>query len=353
MMNHSVPRNRISKEQYSIPGRKSIDHALNRRLLFDISRYQKSSLAMTSCDLQSCYNRVAHTPALLAMLGYGIPSEPMYSMFHAIQYMKFTTRTVFRDSGETFGGREPTFTCRPQGLGQGNGMGPQIWAVVSSRMFEVLHKKRGLETSFMTLMLKEVLKLCGFTFVDDSDIVAEAEGRNNPIVTLNSMQKTINCWEGVAKSTGGALAPSKSWWYLTHYVWDNNGNWEYGEDTSKMEVNNLTARDKNNSRIDLEYSSSSSKKMLGVYLAPDSNNDKKQVEIMKERASKIAELAWAGHIKKTEAWVVLTTMAMKSLEYSLPAPTLTENECNKIMWQLLNKILPKSGINRNIKKEVL
>ena len=139
--------------------------------------------------------------------------------------MKFTTRTAFGDSGATFGGREPSFTSRPQGLGQGNGTGPQIWAVVSSRMFEVLHK-RGLETSFKTPMSKEVLKLCGFAFVDDSDIVADAEGRNDPKLTLNSMQRTIDCWEGVAKSTGGALAPSKSWWYLTHYEWDKNGNWE-------------------------------------------------------------------------------------------------------------------------------
>ena len=91
MMQHTVPNDRISKEQYSIPGRKSIDHALNRRLVFDISRYQKSSLAMTSCDLKSCYDRVAHTPAVLAMLGYGIPAEPMYSMFHAIQNIKFIT----------------------------------------------------------------------------------------------------------------------------------------------------------------------------------------------------------------------------------------------------------------------
>ena len=149
MMQHMVPRNRIAKEQYSIPGRKSINHALNRRLIFDISRYQKMSIAMTSCDLKSCYDRVAHTPALLAMLGYGIPMEPMFSMFHSIQYMQFITRTAYGDSGKTFGGMEEGFLARPQGLGQGNGSGPPVWAVVSSRMFEVLHK-RGLATDFTT-----------------------------------------------------------------------------------------------------------------------------------------------------------------------------------------------------------
>ena len=117
MMQHTVPRNRIAKEQYSIPGRKSIDHALNRRLIFDISRYQKMSIAMTSCDLKSCYDRVAHTPDLLVMLGYGIPMEPMFSMFHSIQYMQFITRTAYGDSEKTFGGMEKGFLARPHGLG--------------------------------------------------------------------------------------------------------------------------------------------------------------------------------------------------------------------------------------------
>ena len=47
----------------------------------------KYSVAMTSCDLKRCYDRVAHTPAVLAMLGFGVPETPLYSMFHAIQNM--------------------------------------------------------------------------------------------------------------------------------------------------------------------------------------------------------------------------------------------------------------------------
>ena len=72
-MQHTIPKGRIAMEQYSRPGRKSVDHALNRRLVFDLSRYEKSSFAMTSCDLKSCYDRVVHTPALLALLGFGGP----------------------------------------------------------------------------------------------------------------------------------------------------------------------------------------------------------------------------------------------------------------------------------------
>ena len=66
------------------------------------------------------------------------------------------------------------------------------------------------------------------------------------------MQENIDCWEGVAKCTGGALEPKKSWWYLIHYQWDKYGNWKYG-DNEGFENNSLTARDKSNHRVDLEY----------------------------------------------------------------------------------------------------
>jgi hypothetical protein len=77
---------------------------------------------MTSCDLKSCCDRVAHSPVALAMRSYGIPSNPIESMFSTIQNIQYVTRKVFRDSEMTFGGKED-FTFHPQGLGQGNGAG--------------------------------------------------------------------------------------------------------------------------------------------------------------------------------------------------------------------------------------
>ena len=46
-------------------------------------------------------------------------------------------------------------------------------------------------------------------------------------------------------------------------------------------------------------------------------------------------------------------MVMKSLEYPLPACTLTETQCDAIMWKVRKVFLPKAGINRNLKKEVV
>ena len=54
-----------------------------------------------------------------------------------------------------------------------------------------------------------------------------------------------------------------------------------------------------------------------------------------------------------EAWIGLNNVAMKSLEYCLPATTLTKSECDKEMWQLLKTFLPKVGVNRFIQRDVL
>ena len=135
-MHSAIENNQLAPEQYSIPGKKAIDHALNRRLLFDITRYKKTSLAMTSCDLSSCYDRIAHTPAILSMHRLNLPTAAATGMFHTIQECQHKIRTAFGDSDITYGGLDPQYSTYPQGAGQGNGAGPPLWGLSSSRMFE-------------------------------------------------------------------------------------------------------------------------------------------------------------------------------------------------------------------------
>ena len=78
-MQHMKDNNYLAKEQYAAPGKKSIDQVINRRLFFDLIRYQKISAGMTAADLKSCYDRVAHVAAVLALRSFGIPLEPIIS----------------------------------------------------------------------------------------------------------------------------------------------------------------------------------------------------------------------------------------------------------------------------------
>ena len=352
MMNQAMDKKLIAPEQYSTPGRKAIDHALNKRLIFDIARYQKSSLAMTSCDLKSCYDRIVHTPAIMAVERLGIPSEPITSMFKTIESASHITRTAYGDSTATYGGQEH-FNAPVMGVGQGNGCGPQVWAAVSSAMFEVLRRK-GLTTHFCMPISKQDLDLCSFAYVDDTDLIQAMNNQrvqNNPEETIEKMQEAVNCWEEVAKCTGGAIATDKSWWYIIHFDW-SDGKWSYGN-LDNILNDKITCKDKDGHRHELKYiPSDQAVEMLGVYLAPDGNNEE-QVKQMKKKTTHLGELVRTGHVDRAEAWTALTAVAMKSVDYSLPALTLSEHECTQIMWPLLKAFLPKSGFNRHYPRDFL
>ena len=347
MMHHGVLNDLLAKEQYSIPGKKCIDHVINRRLLFDLIRYQKTSASMASVDLKSCYDRISHAPAYLAMRGFGMPHEPIYSMFNTIQQMKHRNKTVHGVSDCSFGGKQDKFIAKPNGVCQGNGAGPAVWAVVSSKMFQVLHAQ-GLASKLIRPVSKQTLELCGFAFVDDSDIIAVSNNMNNPTKSLLDIQKVLDKWEAVAKSTGGAIEPSKCWSYLMYFEW-NKGSWKYGENSKAK----LWSYDSANQRKEIQsISSSTAEKMLGVFLSPDGNDDA-QIAYMKDKAVRLGEFIRTGHVQKHEAWIAMTAMALKSIEYPLPALNLSEETMISIMWPILKNFLPKSGLNRYIKRSVL
>ena len=82
---------------------------------------------MTSCDLASCYDRIAHTPSILSMHRLNLPTAAATGMFHTIQEYQHKIRTAFGDSDITYGGLNAQYSTYPQGAGQGNGAGPPLW----------------------------------------------------------------------------------------------------------------------------------------------------------------------------------------------------------------------------------
>ena len=348
LMKHSVSNDMIAHEQFSITGKKSISHALNKTLLFDNTRYQKGCLALTSCDLKSCYDRIAHTPAKLAAQSMGIPEAPLLSFFATLQDIQYYTRTVYGVSEQSFGGLDIAYEHKPQGVGQGNGAAPQLWSIISTKMFQMLHTL-GLATSIVTPITHHSLPLAGFAYVDDSDLFASRPDGDIDL-TVNKMQEVVTNWEYAAKVTGGALAPEKCWWYLLAFEWDDTGAWKY---KTIDESTTIYARDAMNSAHSIKLlQSHEAQEMLGVYIAPN-GSCQEQLRQMKDKARKYGELVRSNHLQRHEAWLGLTTMALKSIEYCLPATTLTKAECREVMWILIKAFLPAAGINRNMKSTVI
>jgi hypothetical protein len=103
-------------------------------------------------------------------------------MFDTIQHLEHHVRTVFGESSRGFRqqGNVPI-----QGVGQGNGAGPQIWALVSTPVLNML-RAEGLGATFISAMTQLSTSLVGFAFVDDTDLVT-----SGPNMLLDEVKSQI------------------------------------------------------------------------------------------------------------------------------------------------------------------
>ena len=121
-----------------------------------------------SNDAKSCYDRILHSIASLAMQRQGVAPENIICMFTTIQNLRHTVRTAFGDSDKSF--KQEIWAAPLHGVGQGNGAGPVIWAVVSSPILDLI-RKEGIGTAFKMNISGNTIKVLGYSFVDDTDLV--------------------------------------------------------------------------------------------------------------------------------------------------------------------------------------
>ena len=339
LMDRALCQGCIAPEQYSRPNRSAIEHALNRRLTFDHQFYTRCPFCLGCCDLTGCYDRILHTIAALVLRKVGVSKAKIHSMFSTIQRMVHCIRTAFGDSKDTYGGDDiGNWELEPQGILQGNASGPHIWTVVSSTVFNILRSK-GHGSQFCTALSREIFVLVGFSYVDDCDLIQTGK---DVVEVMTSMQQVVDSWTDQVEVTGGALEPSKSWYYLVDYKM-KRGKWTAYNPPCPL---TLSTRDKNKATIDLQrLPCDKASEMLGIYMAP-SGNRTKMVEELRKKAVDWASRIRLGRASPQVAWTALHTTISAKLKYALPACTFNEAECNKIMAPAIMAGLPRAGISR-------
>jgi hypothetical protein len=92
--------------------------------------------ALCSNDAKSCYDRIVHSIASILMQQQNDPASSCICVFTTLQNLHHTVRTIYGDSKSGYGG---TLWAVPySGVGQGNGAGPEIWAVLSSQVLKMM-----------------------------------------------------------------------------------------------------------------------------------------------------------------------------------------------------------------------
>jgi hypothetical protein len=137
MMKIAEQTKSLAPEQYgSRRGHRAIDLAVNKALTYDLLRQLKRPGAICSNDARSCYDLIGHTQASIAMQRNGVPKPVVDCLFTTLQNATHQVRTGYGDSSTSYGG--PNWTTPMHGIGQGNGAGPAIWAVLSSPLLNIL-----------------------------------------------------------------------------------------------------------------------------------------------------------------------------------------------------------------------
>ena len=110
---------------------------------------------------------------------YGVKWSIVTTLFKVLQKVKHQIKTGYGVFDPVYGDKQTAISS----IGQGNGLGPSLWALISSIIFKVC-KASGYGMNLTTAILKQEISFMGFAFVDDADLVAGAEDVNTPRATM-------------------------------------------------------------------------------------------------------------------------------------------------------------------------
>lgn len=291
----------LAPEQFgSRKNHKSILAALNKHLNMDLLRQRGQAGALCANDAKSCYERIVHTVATLALRRLGMPAEPLVSMFETLQKAQHHVCTAFGISKRTYGGVRGVPL---QGVGQGNGAGPAIWAGISTVLISAM-ATQGHGFNILSALTGALVSFDCYAFMDDTDAIHLAPTINTPGQTvIHEMQAVLDRWGGLLHSTGCALVPQKSYWYAIDFRWDNRQwiSWSQSDMPGDVFITGADGK-----RVVLtRYKPDVGQETLGVMQAMDGDN-RDEVRHLHSKAEAFADSMCTGFFSKNNAWYALT-----------------------------------------------
>jgi len=115
-------------------------------------------------------------------------------MTDTIGEMKHYTQAAYGDS--TSGQNFKDWKALIAGIGQGNGAGPQIWAAVSTPLFNRMRADRFF-ANIMCAISQKSIQLAGFlAFIDDMDLCVTIQPEEQ-LMIHEKMQNVVTHWAGL------------------------------------------------------------------------------------------------------------------------------------------------------------
>lgn len=124
-------------------------------------------------DTIGCFHRIDHTLVIFVLIRYGLDYESARILFQVMKKTLHTIKTGYRISDPICGDK----MIPPAGHGQGNAVGPTLWALVSPAVIKMC-KETELGIEIATAITKMILSLISFAFIDNADLVQTASNQD-------------------------------------------------------------------------------------------------------------------------------------------------------------------------------
>ena len=258
-------------------------------------------------DAKSCYDRVVHSAAILTMRSFGVPAPAARVMMATLQQAKHYIKTGFERSGATYGNEQTPI----QGTGQGNGAAPALWALISTKIIRMM-ERAGHGVHLLTSITAVAISIVCFAFVDDTDTVHSGKTvQTSGEEVMEQFQEAVDRWEGGLTATGGAIEPTKTFWYLIDFQWDGS---RYQYRTMDDMPGEISIKDCNRQRVTLQrHDVSHAEKTLGVYVAMDGNQAAEK-EYLLAKSMEFRNQLCCQRVAKNDVLYTYRSSFLKSLE---------------------------------------
>jgi len=128
----------------------------------------------------------------------------------------------------------------------------------------------------------------------------------------DEMQCSVDHWEGLLRATGGALVPTKCFWYLIDFQFNNN-KWNY---VNKSQLpGEITINDDRQNWVAIpRLETNKACRTLGVRLAPDGNWET-ELQYLLSVTSDWKVCMAAARLTPSDAMFSLKNVVLRKLNY--------------------------------------
>jgi hypothetical protein len=252
-----------------------------------------------------------------------------------------STATYKQEEGETRMGGEV--------LGKPDNM--QLWTMQSDTLLTI-HEQLcdGVTLTNATKEMKS-RRSSADAYVDDADPIEAAPLTESPREAVRNITKGAQTWVNFNGFVGQALAFHKSFWQLM--AWRGVGGYFLPKPRREFEDLNVTIQDHRGKSSKIRYKHvNEPNEGLGVKLCPDSSQQH-EFDKREQQSKTIAARVAVTRFRVREAWIALTVNILPSVTYSFGITRFTKKQLQRIAVPLNKVMLPKLGINRNMKRIAL